>query len=190
MSWWTYVKGIVEVRPLGRTQTEKRYILATVLDHLPRVTGSEKNMNTYIVQKAGYDMSDSCSEFEQRTRLGNGRRGNFETQGTYYLLVEGSLRDREFQETYRELQKWLCRLAKRVSVEDVMIEVKGWNRKKLIRNDNDRYTKMFETVSWVDKNSINWCEYLMWKPYRTYRIVGYPEKLVEKYYPEIYKKEE
>lgn len=51
-------------------------------------------MNVYIVQKAGYDMSDSYSEFEQRTHLGNGRRGNFETQGTYYLLVEGNLRDR------------------------------------------------------------------------------------------------
>ena len=187
MSWWTYVKGIDEIRPLGRTQTEKRYILETVLDHLPRVTGTERDMNIYIVQKAGYDMSDSHSEFEQRTHLGNGRRGNFETQGTYYLLVEGSLRDREFQETYRELQKWLCRLAKRVSVEDVMIEVKGWNRKKLIRNDNDRYTKMFETVSWVDKNSINWCEYLMWKPYGTHRMVGYPEKLVEKYYLEVYR---
>ena len=94
MSWWTYVKGIVEVRPLGRTQTEKRYILETVLDHLPRVTGSEKNMNTYIVQKAGYDMSDSCSQFEQRTHLGNGRRGNFETQGTYYLCGKDRCRCR------------------------------------------------------------------------------------------------
>ena len=26
MSWWTYVKGFVEVRPFGRTQAEERYI--------------------------------------------------------------------------------------------------------------------------------------------------------------------
>lgn len=188
MSWWTYAKGIVEVMPFGRTQAEKRYILETVLDHLPRVTGSENDMNIHIIQKTGYDMSDSDNEFEQRTHLGNGWRGQFEIQQHYYLLVEGNFRDREFQETYKELQKWLCRLAKRIYVQDVMIEIKGWNRKELIRNDNDRYTKMFETVSWVDKNSINWCEYLIWKPYGTHRMVGLPDKLVKKYYPEIYKK--
>lgn len=35
MSWWTYVHGIVVVKPMGRTQAEKRYILDTVLEHLP-----------------------------------------------------------------------------------------------------------------------------------------------------------
>ena len=70
-----------------------------------------------------------------------------------------------------------------------MIEVKAWNRNKLIRNDKGLYTQMLEDVSWINKNSINWCEYLMWKPYGTHRMVGYPEKLVEKYYSEIYKKE-
>lgn len=148
MSWWTYAKGIVEVVPLGRTQAEKSYILETVINHLPRVTGSEEDMNIHTIQKSGYNLSDSCDEFSRRTHLGNGRRGNFELQQTYYLLVEGSFRDRMFKQTYREMQKWLCRLAKRVSVQDVMIEVEGWKRKELIRNDNGRYTKMCEPDSW------------------------------------------
>lgn len=42
MSFWSYVHGTVTVQPLGRTQSEKRYILDTVLSHLPKVTGSEK----------------------------------------------------------------------------------------------------------------------------------------------------
>ena len=37
MSYWTYVNGTVIVSPMGRTQAEKRYILDTVLSHLPRV---------------------------------------------------------------------------------------------------------------------------------------------------------
>ena len=45
MSFWTYLTGTVTVRPMGRTQAEKRYILDTVLEHLPLVTGSEKDMN-------------------------------------------------------------------------------------------------------------------------------------------------
>lgn len=51
MSYWTYINGTITVRPMGRTQPEKRYILETVLNHLPRVTGSEGDMNTYIIQK-------------------------------------------------------------------------------------------------------------------------------------------
>lgn len=48
MSSWTYINGTITVRPMGRTQPEKRYILETVLNHLPRVTGSEGDMNIYI----------------------------------------------------------------------------------------------------------------------------------------------
>ena len=51
MSSWTYINGTVTVHPMGRTQPEKRYILETVLNHLPRVTGSEGDMDVYIIQK-------------------------------------------------------------------------------------------------------------------------------------------
>lgn len=185
MSWWTHAKGIVEVRPFGRTQTEKRYILETVLDHLPKVTGSEGDMNIHIIQKNGYDFSSSCDEFWQDSVNGNGRYGSFETQSTYYLMVYGNFRDRMFETTYKEMQKWLCRLAKRVHVMDVMIEITGYFEEEvvLIRNENDIYGQMFEDPSWYDEKSSNWCEYLMWDRFEGY---GLPDKLVKKYYPEIY----
>lgn len=41
MSSWTYVQGLIELDVPGRTQAEKNYILQTVIDHLPKVTGSE-----------------------------------------------------------------------------------------------------------------------------------------------------
>ena len=44
MSWWTYVHGTIVVSPMGRTQAEKRYILDTVLEHLPVVSGSERDI--------------------------------------------------------------------------------------------------------------------------------------------------
>ena len=53
MSWWTYVHGTIVVSPMGRTQAEKRYILDTVLEHLPVVSGSERDMNVYVIQKEG-----------------------------------------------------------------------------------------------------------------------------------------
>ena len=128
MSYWTYINGTITVRPMGRTQPEKRYILETVLNHLPRVTGSEGDMNTYIIQKNGYNSSCSCDEFGEVTNnltdwYGNKShtRGALRTQDEYILVVNAALRDREFEQTYREFMKWFVRLCKRVGCEDVLV---------------------------------------------------------------------
>ena len=173
MSWWTYVNGTVTVRPMGRTQAEKRYILDTVLEHLPLVSGSESNMEIYVIQKRGDNSSCSCDEFGYTTnnlidRYGrrDGKGGWLRTQDEYIIIVNGSLRDRMFKQTLLEFNKWICRLAKRVGVEDVLVEIKSYGESRIIRNSNDIYGKMFENPSWCkgknkDKEP-NWCEYLMW----------------------------
>lgn len=169
MSQWTYINGTITVSPMGRTQAEKKYILDTVLEHLPLVTGSEENMNVYIIQKNGYNISSSCDEFDCCTnnlvdRYGNKNRkqGWLRTQDEYILVIDGSLRDRTFNQTLLEFNKYLCRLAKRISVENVLVEINEWDKKILVTNDNDVYSDMFEYPSWIDDKSKNWCEYLMW----------------------------
>ena len=87
MSYWTYINGTITVRPMGRTQPEKRYILETVLNHLPRVTGSEGDMNTYIIQKNGYNSSCSCDEFGEVTNNLVDRIGILEDVGASYILL-------------------------------------------------------------------------------------------------------
>ena len=173
MSSWTYITGTIVVSPMGRTQSEMTYILETVLDHLPYVTGSEKDMDVYIVKKRGYNISSSHNEFGE---YGGYRRHNSlatEMQDNYILVVNGSFRDRTFDRTYREFQNWLCRLAKRISVEDVLVEVKGWERSCIITNPKVNkksswqtvYGQMLEGPSWHRGNKngeVNWCEYLMW----------------------------
>ena len=108
MSYWTYINGTVTVSPIGRTLAEKRYVLDTVLDHLPIVTGSERDMNVYIIQKDGSNSSCSCDEFGERTnnlvdeygqRTRN--RGWMRTQDDYILVLNAALRDRKFEQTYR-----------------------------------------------------------------------------------------
>lgn len=140
MSWWSYIHGTIVVSPTGRTQAEKRYILDTVLDHLPRVTGSERDMNVYVIQKNGHNSSSSHDEFGQRTnnlfdRYGykNREHGWLQMQDEYILVVDGSLRDREFEETFRAFQKWLIRLSKRVTVKSVLVKINDYDKSKLIR---------------------------------------------------------
>ena len=193
MSWWTYVHGTITVRPMGRTQAEKRYILESVLDHLPIVSGSERDMNVYVIQKKGYESSSSCDEFGDTTNnlldrynQKSRRNGWLRVQEEYILVLDGSLRDRMFEETYKEFQNWICRLAKRVDVEDVLVEIKAYEKSVVIRNENDVYGKMFESPSWSFNDSHknwklskklkqyhldeekdfpepNWCEYLLWE---------------------------
>lgn len=193
MSWWTYVNGTVTVNPMGRTQAEKRYILETVLDHLPFVTGSERDMNVYIIQKNGYNSSSSHTEFGVYGGYLGWPKNNqsLDTQDEYILVVNGAFRDRMFEQTYREFQKWLCRLAKRVDVDDVLVEITGWEQSALIRNPRlsrkkcceTVYGQMFERPTWCydddEFHEPNWCEYLMWDRAKDY---DYPMMLAYKYF--------
>lgn len=190
MSLWTHIRGTVVVSPMGRSQPEKRYILDTVLEHLPRVTGSEGDMDVYVIQRNGHDMSSSCDEFGMRTNnLKNYygeksfRGGWHEMQTKYILVLDGDLRDRCFEETKREMMKWLCRLAKRVTVYEVLVELFGdYDKKMLISDDMDKFWNMHEDPSWVEDNKDhepNWCEFMMWE--RGYES-DMPMKLLYKYY--------
>ena len=68
MSNWSYIQGTITASPIGRTQAQKRYILDTVLAHLPIVSGSERDMNVYVIQKNGHN--NSCSWWYSWWNLG------------------------------------------------------------------------------------------------------------------------
>ena len=173
MSWWTYVNGFIEVEPAGCTQPEKRYVLETVLAHLPKVTGSEEDMKIHIVQKEGYSGSANFNEFFETVY-----REDFKTQDCYYLILEGQFRDRMYEQTFRELNKFLNRLAKRVYVDDILIRLTGWDKEIVISN-SDPYQDMYEYSADSNKDEPAWWEYLLWD--RDSSGGSYPEKLTHKY---------
>ena len=183
MSYWTYIRGVIDVEPIGRAQPEKRYILDTILEHLPEVTGSERNMHVDVIQKDGYNCSSSCNEFGEWIP---GR--NNETSDTYHIIINGDLRDRMFEETLRELSKWLNRLAKRTNVSDICIKLTGYKAKSygyksttLVISDPEPYKQMAEWPSWCEESHGEpaWAEYLMWESAKN---SWYPMMLAYKYY--------
>jgi hypothetical protein len=196
LSSWTYITGTITVSPIGRTQAEKRYILDTVLAHLPIVSGSEKDMDVYVIQKNGYNGSSSCDEFGERTNNlvdwhGNRTRsrGMLRTQDEYILVVDAALRDREFDETYREFIKWLVRLDKRVMIDNVLVQISGYDKSTIIKDhcvQNEKYSyqnvffNLFEDTSWIrDDGEVNWCEYML---YSRAKNSFYPMMLAYKYF--------
>lgn len=190
MSYWAYIMGTLKVRPMGRTQLEKEYILKTVLEHLPLVTGSEEDMYIHINQCGGYDSHDTHNEFGedcyyQKRRYSNyhkwGHPGWLETQDGYILTIEGSFRDRTYDDTFREFNTWLCRLAKRVRVVKILTSISTRDKSTVFNYGYESpYYEMFEEPSWVnDTGEPNWCEYLMWDRGAD---TMYPMSLAYKYY--------
>lgn len=190
MSWWTFVKGVVEVEVPGRTQAEIRYVLESVLDHLPRVTGSEGDMNVYVSQRAGHNCSSSCDEFGLITNnlkdyegFKTRNHGWLETQSRYMLTVDGALRDREFEETKREFMKWICRLAKRLNIFSVVVKINDDYSQSMVISRVAPFDQMFE---WRDDEK-RWTSYLLWeRDPQSY----WPLKLANKYFDDQYIDEE
>ena len=121
MSMWTYIRGTILVEPMGRTVPEREYILKTVLEHLPIVHGSERDMQILISQPEGYNFFTSHDEFDILIPKYYDKREHQQTQ--YILTLYGNLRDTVFSETVRNLSKFLSRLSKRVPVEDILIRI-------------------------------------------------------------------
>ena len=190
MSMWTYITGAIEVSVPGRTQAEIDYILQTVLDHLPRVTGSERDMEIYINRHKGDNSSCTVDEFEMCTdnltdRYGNKsyKNGWLRTQDCYTLTLHASLRDRGVEGTTKEFTKWLCRLSKRLMIGDVLVKIKGYDRCVLIDNP-EPFHEMYEDPSWSRRSREEvpepaWWEYLMWERFGDWAL---PLEHIVKYY--------
>lgn len=185
MSYWTRVDGIVNVNVgLGRTQEEVEYILKTVLAHLPLITGSERDAQIEIIKQAGHSYHCSHDEFGMRTN-----KGWLEYQDNYLIVLHGDLRDRRFNDTLKEVSKWLCRLAKRIFIDDVLIRVSEGENKQYIFSNADAYRTMYEHISYYNKRyfkdyykdieNINWASYLLWERSNGWDM---PMLLAAKYY--------
>lgn len=171
MSSWTYIVGNISVRMWEITDETAEYILKTTLRHLPKVHGSEGNMEVKIVNTGYVTGWSSHDEFQMWTN----RKGYDEHQ-EFNVVINAHLRDAYFDETYREFVKWLTRLAKRVPVTDGCIKISdGWyGRVEMI--DCEKFDRMYES------GDDNWCDYMRWNYYDGYCL---PKELIAKYYPEL-----
>lgn len=124
MSSWTHVLGIARVWAEGESQHQVEYNLKSVIAHLPVVSGSERNMDISIKQISGSSVSSNTDEFGHFSNLGNnGHGGLFWYQPEYTVTFVGDLRDRHFQQTYREFVNMLVRFSKRIAVDNVLVDI-------------------------------------------------------------------
>ena len=150
MSRWTYVTGVIRVSTPARTTEQAEYIIKTALKHLPQVTGSEENMRFYLSPSFHEHESQGWDEFGEQTA--NLLDGNLEIYPSFLLTVEGDLRDRKVDETHREFIRWLCRLAKRVGVDDICVKITDHVKKEILIINPKPYSEMYEIPPrWVEQ---------------------------------------
>ena len=108
------------------------------------------------------------------------KNGWLNTQSRYFLLLEGNLRDRFFDQTLKEFMKFLCRLSKRIHIEDIMVKLYSYDQSILL-TDYKQFDNMYEWPSWCDESDGEpaWWEYLMWDRFEDWPL---PIQHVVKYY--------
>lgn len=139
MSSWTYVTGSILVEAESRTDAETLYIVQTVANHLPRITGSEGDVDLYIQLLRGRSLSSNRDEFMQESNLWHRESfgcGVFETQSCAIVTINGSLRDRIFSETLIETQKMLFRLSKQLLILNISVTVSGYDKEFTFTDQN------------------------------------------------------
>ena len=143
MSSWTYVSGLIEVDTFAQTSAEAIFKAQTVVDHLPRITGSEGSAHFVVVPMPGWpNQSSGLDELGHFSDLGDKRYPSrwtpFQSQSGMLLVLHGSLRDRWFDQTLHETTKCLTRLASRLHVRDCLVRVSGFDRQYI-----------FDTPDWI-----------------------------------------
>ena len=142
MSKWTYVIGTVKVDTFSSSSAEAMFIAQTVVNHLPKITGSERDVEYYFNLIKGPNTSSTFDDFGCHTNL---YKNFYEYQSEVLVTFQGSLRDREFEETLKEVTKTVNRLSKRLWVNECSILVYGNGKKYEFSNPN-----------WMLINDSNW----------------------------------
>lgn len=112
MSQWTTVIGTIVVDTYSVSNAESIFIAQTVLDHLPKITGSEGDVQMSV------QLVSDCNRSRSRNELDVPHHGSmFRTQSNVIITIYGTLRDMSFESTIKDSLKFLNRLSKRLWVD-------------------------------------------------------------------------
>lgn len=150
MSRWTDVIGAVRVSAYEETTEACEYVIKNCLNHLPKIDGSERPVSFWVTSEPAHSTFCNCDEFYQHSNLGTGWDSSFDVQTNFIITLSGSLRDRVFETTYKDVIKWLNRLSKRLQIRYLCIRVSEEDHTAVITSSEWRENFEYET-SWSKK---------------------------------------
>lgn len=160
MSMWTYVRGVILVDTWADYTPAALYQAQSVVDHLPRITGSEGPVQFYVTSRRGYNMVRFCDEYDQQSNLGEGRfQDKFKSQSEVLITLCGNLRDRMLPQTLRETTRALTRLASRLDVGTCLVSIEDDCGQRFLFN-NPEWLRQIPNSDWLLQHCVarHWCE--------------------------------
>lgn len=151
MSIWSFVSGVIKVETFSRSDPEAMFIAQAVVDHLPRIDGSEGCAKFYLNRIYGCNTSSNADEFLHRSNLRRGENdlGLFEWQTRILITVNGALRDADFGHALKDTIKMLARLSSRLWVANCLISVSSEDNQLVIHNPS--WVLNREMSDWTDR---------------------------------------
>ena len=168
MSWWSYIKGTIEVDPQGRTIDEQEFILKNALKHQPMIYQDGGIMETLITKSNYPNLSSSHDEFDEWTNLiydrdPNYPRGFYDKGTKFFITVDANIRDQMFKETLKQFTKWILHLSTKIPIDSCLVKIYDYDKSIILDWGSDVFTNKF--INSDEK----WMEVLYeWNPYKIY----------------------
>lgn len=165
MSRWTHITGCLYVETYTEDKDIESYI-AKILEKAPKITGSERDCDIFVNSLGGYNTSTNmdCEHCKYKDTIVHFDEGGFQCdaeegyecpEGKYQTCVAitlvGDFRDRDLQQTTKEVEKFIRYLqSQKLDIDYQSI---------LVRDDWDgNYILIikYDDNNWEDKGEFLW----------------------------------
>ena len=143
MSCWTHITACLSVETgMLRKKPELKREIQKIIRQGPKITGSERNADIFVNIPSGYNwfISHDCEHCKYKETLRtitiDGKKGqecdgpeNYDCSSEYQsdvvISIQGDLRDREFNDTKEEFEKFLEYVKNNFHVRDYTYNIEG-----------------------------------------------------------------
>lgn len=107
----TRIFGILDVSLYNYDKMERRLVMESIIDKLPKISGTYRDMDIELIDKGSFDKRDS-----------------------YFIILSGELLGKNYFEALKEMEEFLEKLAEHVWVVDVLVSVTDFREEKIFND--------------------------------------------------------
>ena len=107
----TRIFGILDVSLYNYDKMERRLVMESIIDKLPKISGTYRDMDVCLIDKDSSNKRDS-----------------------YFIILNGELLGKSYFDALKEMEEFLEKLAEHVWVVDVLVSVTDFREEKIFND--------------------------------------------------------
>lgn len=113
----TKIFGTLDVSLYNFPKEERRKVMESIIERLPKISGTYRDMDIELIDKGSFDKRDS-----------------------YFIILSGELLGKNYFKALKEMEEFLEKLARKVWVVDVLVSVTDYREEKIFNDSLDLRT--------------------------------------------------